>query len=99
VRSNTVRRDPTPGGRRIAALAGRCRAWSWRYHQPIADAAHRLDVQRVGRIALDLAAQAIDLHVHGPLADGVAVAAGEVEPRHDLARGSREQAHHLALAI
>src|SRR5262249_52299543 len=50
---------------------------------------------------LNLAAQAIDLHVNGPLADriAVAIAAGKLEPRHGLARRGREQAHHLTLAI
>ena len=61
-----------------AERSARCRAracdadverWSWRHHQPVADAAHGLHDQRIGRIALDLAAQAVDLHVDRALAD------------------------------
>ncbi len=37
--------------------------------QPVADAAHRLQPHRVRRIALDLAAQPVDLDVDGALAD------------------------------
>src|SRR5437867_9241630 len=57
----------------------------------------RLDVQRVGGIALDLAAQAIDLHVHGPLADGVAVSAGEVEPGQDR-KSTRLNSSHRTIS-
>src|SRR5262249_7237476 len=83
-----------------SSAARRCRrrGWSWRRHQPVADAAHVLHQQRVGRIVLDLAAQAVDLHVDGALA-GRAVVAGERLPRHRLAGGGGEQAQHVALAI
>src|SRR3954470_24901541 len=37
---------------------------SRRGDQAIPDAAHRLQEQRIGGIALDLAAQPVDLHVH-----------------------------------
>ena len=38
-------------------------------HQPVADAAHGLHDQRIGRIELDLAPQAVDLDIHGALVD------------------------------
>ena len=56
----------------------------WRGYQPIADAAHRLQEQRIGGIALDLAPQAVDLHVDGALVDGAV--AGQRAARHGLAR-------------
>src|SRR5882724_12492828 len=43
---------------------------SRRGDQAIADAAHRLQEQRVGGIAFDLAPQTVDLHVHRTLVDG-----------------------------
>ena len=67
-------------------------------HQPVADAAHGLHEQRIGGIALDLAAQAVDLHVDRALADRAAVA-GERHARHGLARRRGEHAQHLALAV
>ncbi len=54
--------------------------------------------QRIGRIALDLAAQAVDLHVDRALVDRAAVA-GERHARHGLARRRRQHAQHLALAV
>src|ERR1700730_6814591 len=71
---------------------------SWGRHQPITDAAHGLDEQRVGGIALDLAPQTVDLNVDRALADGAAIA-GERESRHRLARACRQHPHHFALAI
>src|SRR5262245_16284864 len=71
---------------------------SWRYHETVPDAAHRLQEQRIGGVALDLAAQAIDLDVDGALAGGGAVA-GEREARHRLARARGEHAQHLAFAV
>src|SRR5262249_20581186 len=53
---------------------------------------------RVGGVALDLAAQAIDLNVDGALADRAA-RPGERLARHRLARRRRQQPKHLALAI
>ena len=59
------------------------------HQQPVADSARGLEMDRIGGIGLDLAAQAVDLHVHRALAaavgelqelvplDGVARAAGE----------------------
>src|SRR5437016_10714422 len=69
---------------------------SGRGDQAIADAAHRLQEQGIGRIALDLAPQAVDLHVDGALVD--AAVAGERGARHGLAGGDAEDAPHLALA-
>ena len=72
-----VERGPPPSAgatRPSAARRCRCRARSWRRHQPVADAAHGLHQQRIGGIALDLAAQPVDLHVDGALADRAAVA-------------------------
>src|SRR6201991_2660768 len=43
---------------------------SWRRHQAIADAAHRLQEQGIGGIALDLAPQAVDLHIDRAFVDG-----------------------------
>src|SRR4051812_41904593 len=71
---------------------------SWRHHQPIADAAHGLDDQRIGWVALNLAAQAIDLHVDGALVDRTADA-GERHARHGLAGRGGEHRQHLALAV
>ncbi len=45
--------------------------------QLIADAAHGLEPDRIGRVLLDLAAKAIDLHVDGALAD-IAVLTGQL---------------------
>src|ERR1700684_1134384 len=71
---------------------------SRRCHQAIADAAHRLQEQRVGGIAFDLAPQAIDLHVYRAFVDG-AVAAGPRGARNGLARGCCKDAQHVALAV
>src|ERR1700722_15331965 len=67
---------------------------SRRCHQAIADAAHRLQEQGIGRIAFDLAPQAVDLHVHRTFVGG-AVAAGQRSPWHGLARGRGEDAQHV----
>src|SRR3982074_359573 len=52
-------------------------------YQAIADAAHRLQEQRIGRIFLVLAAQPVDLHVDRALVDGAA--AGQCRARHGFA--------------
>src|SRR5882724_5817156 len=65
--------------------------------EAIADAAYRLQEQRIGGIALDLAPQAVDLHVDGALVDGAV--AGQGAARHGLAGRDREDAQHLALAV
>src|SRR6202011_40573 len=70
---------------------------SGRRHQAIADAAHRLQEQRIGGVAVDLAPQPVDLPVPPPLGDGAL--AGEGAARHGLARRHRENAQHLALAV
>src|SRR5438874_2706594 len=69
----------------------------WRGDQAIADAAHRLQEEGIGRIALDLAAQPVDLHVDGALVH--AAVAGQCAARHGLARRHAEDAQHLALAV
>src|SRR5664279_1099698 len=71
---------------------------SRRGDQAIADAAHRLQEQGIGGIALDLAPQTVDLHVDRALVGG-AVAAGQRGPRHGLARGCGKDAQHVALAV
>src|SRR6266436_7853086 len=55
---------------------------SGRRDQTIADAAYRLQEQRIGGIALDLAPQPVDLHVHRALVDGAV--AGERAARHSV---------------
>src|ERR1700748_2616894 len=70
---------------------------SGRCDQAVADAAHRLQEQRACRIALDLAAQPVDLHVDGALVD--AAIAGQRPARHGLAGGDRQDPQHLALAV
>src|SRR4051794_16701852 len=70
---------------------------SGRGDQTIADAAHRLQKQRIGGIALDLAPETIDLHIDGALVH--AALAGERATRHRLARYYRKDAQHLALAV
>jgi len=47
--------------------------------------------------ALDLAAQAVDLHVDGALVDGAV--AGQRAARHGIAARQRQDAQHLALAV
>src|SRR5277367_4121225 len=56
---------------------------SRRRDQAIADAAHRLQEQRIGGIALDLAAEPVDLDVDRAFVDGAV--AGERAARHGLA--------------
>ena len=70
---------------------------SRRSDQAVADAAHRLQEQRIGRVALDLAAQAVDLHVDRALIGGRP--AGEPLARHGARRRRREHAQDVALAI
>src|SRR3984957_2545110 len=62
--------------------------------QAIAYAAHRLQEQRIGGIAFDLAPQPVDLHVHRAFVDGTV--AGKRAARHGLARRHRENAQHVA---
>src|SRR5258705_10475158 len=73
------------------------RICSGRRDQAIADAAHRLQEQRIGGIAFDLAPEPVDLHVHRALVDGAL--AGQGAARHGLARRHGEDAQHLALAV
>src|SRR5262245_18032067 len=72
-------------------------ASSWRGHETIADAANGLNEQRIGGITLDLAAQAIHLHVNGALVHRST--ACERKARHRLARLRAQHPKHLALAI
>src|SRR5665213_1018851 len=92
-----LRNRPRPASKLVMLLN-----LSWcggaRRHQPIAHAAHGLHDQRVARIAFDLAAQPIDLHIHRALADRLTVA-GERLARHGLAGAGREHAQHFALAV
>ena len=66
--------------------------------QPIANAAHGLQPDRVGRIALDLAAQPVDLHVDGALAD-LGFAADQLVARDGLAGARGEDRQDLLLAV
>src|SRR5216683_1286605 len=73
------------------------RKCSRRCDQAIADAAHRLQEQGIGGIALDLAPQTVDLHVDRTFVDGAV--AGERAARHGFAPCDGENAQHLAFAI
>src|SRR5688572_29650522 len=66
--------------------------------EPVADAAHGLQVGRVRRIDLDLPAQARDLHVDGALVRAVA-AAGELLPGHVAAGAMAEDREDFPLAL
>ena len=69
-----------------------------RHHQPVADAAHGLNEQRIGGIALDLAAQPVDLHIDRAFAGApptpVSAMRGTVSPRL-----RRQQPQHVLLAV
>ena len=65
--------------------------------QAVADAAHRLQEDRVGGIDLDLAAQAVDLHVDRAFVG--AGAAGEILAGDVAAGAVAEDVEDLALAI
>src|SRR5215203_2939238 len=84
--------------RRAMPVSSVVMVYSWRDHQPVADAAHGLHDQRIGRIQLDLAPQAIDLNIHGALVDRTA-GAGERHPRHGLAGSGGQHRQHLAFAV
>ena len=87
-RPKSWRRSRDEGGKRgvIARRAGGSRA------------AHRLQVDRVGGIDLDLAAQAVDLHVDGALVGAAPPPASS--SRGDVAAGAvAEDGQDLALAL
>src|SRR6516162_3472202 len=69
-----------------------------RDRQPVADAAHRLQIERIGGIGLDLAAQPVDLHVDGAFAGGT-VARHQCQARYGFAWRRGEDRHDLALAV
>src|SRR5690606_8988789 len=71
---------------------------SRRGDQLVADAAHGAEIQGIGRIALDLAAQPVDLHVDGALA-GINAGGGEGLARYGLTGARGEHAQHLAFAV
>src|SRR5258705_6235695 len=73
------------------------RICSGRRAKAIADAGYRLEEQRIGGIARDLAPEPVDLHVNRTLVDGAL--AGQGAARHGLARRHGEDAQHLALAV
>ena len=58
-------------------------------NEAIPDSANRLQMQRIGRIAFDLATQAIDLHIYGSFIGNVFMR-GEVFARHSLPRLARQ---------
>src|SRR3990172_6987757 len=66
--------------------------------QDVAFATDRLQIDRVTRIFLDLAAQAVDLHVDGALAAAIGVLS-ELLPRNRNAGTLREIAQQIALAL
>src|SRR5690348_5040949 len=98
-----LRNRPMPSSRLVMTRSNpwrRSSSWcrSSCRHQTIADAAHCLHDQWIAGIALDLAAQPIDLHVHGALADRPAIA-GKRLPRHRLSRVCRQDPQHIALTV
>ncbi len=68
-----------------------------RSDQAITDAAHCLQEQRIGGVALDLAPQAVDLHVDRAFVHGAV--AGQRAARHRLSPGERQKAKHVAFAV
>src|SRR3954453_18630220 len=68
------------------------------HQQPVANSARRLQVHRVRRIGLDLAAQPVDLDVDGPLAATVRNFQ-ELVPLDGLAGTGCEHAQELALSF
>ena len=58
---------------------------------------HGLEIDRVARIGLDLAAQAVDLHVDGSFAGVVSI--DENVTRHGLSRIGREDPQQIAFAL
>src|SRR5690606_12674795 len=66
--------------------------------QPVADAAYGLEPDRVGRVALDLAAQPVDLDVDGALAD-VGFPGDEFVARNGFAGAAGEDRQYLLLAV
>src|SRR5436309_2469676 len=64
---------------------------------PSRSCAIRLQEQRIGGIALDLAPQAVDLHVDRALVHRAA--AGQRRARHGFAGSDRQNAQHFALAV
>src|SRR5580700_8474543 len=90
-----LRNRPRLWSRLVMALSRHGRACR---HEAIADATHGLHDERIARIALDLAAQPIDLHVDGALAHRLAVA-GQRLARHGLAGACGQDPQHFALAV
>src|SRR5262249_47797243 len=58
----------------------------------------RLQINRIGRIGLDLAAQTVDLHVDGALTAG-GIVTGELVAGDRRTRPLRKQAQQIALAL
>src|SRR6516165_8841720 len=82
---------------KLHSYHGLRRLASGRSHQTIADAANRLQEEWIGGIALDLAPQAVDLHVDRALID--TTVAGQRAARHGFSRSRREDAQHVTLAV
>src|ERR1700754_1451600 len=71
----------------------------WLFHtEPIPNTAHRLEPDRIGRVAFDLAAQPIDLDVDRALAD-LGLVADKLVARYRLARPRREDRQDLLLPV
>src|SRR5690606_13425852 len=66
--------------------------------QLVADAAHGLEPDRIGRVLLDLAAKAIDLDVDRALAD-IAVLTGQLVTGDRFTGALREDRHDVLFAI
>jgi hypothetical protein len=63
----------------------------------IADTTHRLQEQRIGGVALDLAPQAVDLHVDRTLVHGAITR--QCVARHRFAPRQCQNPQHIALAV
>ena len=92
-----------PEGERLApdssaAVGGSVFASSAVDEKPVAGAAHGLQMQRIGGVAFDFVAQAIDLNIHRALVAGAA-GPGEHFAGHGFAGVRGQQPQHVALAL
>src|SRR5262245_37678087 len=75
-----------------------CVRWSVIDKEPVAGAARRLQMQRIGWVALDFAAQTVHLNINGTLVRGNA-RTGEDFPRNGFTRVLREKPQHCPLPV
>ncbi|QTK80907.1 hypothetical protein AT6N2_C3454 [Agrobacterium tumefaciens] len=66
--------------------------------QAVTDAAHRLQINRIGRVVLDLATKTVDLHVDGSLAH-VRFRFDQFMSGNRVAGAQRKQQHDLLFAV